>query len=95
MNALPHARAGPDFHIGIIAGKLNGVMPATTPKRLAHGIHVDARAGVLGELALEQMRDADGELDHFEAALDVAARVGDGLAVLAGQQLGEFGRCRG
>ena len=31
MNALPHARAGPAFHSGIIAGKLNGVMPATTP----------------------------------------------------------------
>ena len=31
MKALPHARAGPAFHSGIIAGKLNGVMPATTP----------------------------------------------------------------
>ena len=31
MNALPHAIAGANFHIGIMAGKLNGVMPATTP----------------------------------------------------------------
>ena len=31
MNALPQAIAGANFHIGIIAGKLNGVMPATTP----------------------------------------------------------------
>ena len=31
MNALPQASAGPAFHSGIIAGKLNGVMPATTP----------------------------------------------------------------
>src|SRR5690554_73548 len=31
MNALPAAMAGPNIHIGIIAGKLNGVMPATTP----------------------------------------------------------------
>ena len=30
-NALPHTIAGANFHIGIIAGKLNGVMPATTP----------------------------------------------------------------
>ncbi|CFQ99481.1 Uncharacterised protein [Mycobacterium tuberculosis] len=30
--ALPHARAGPAFHSGIIAGKLNGVIPATTPR---------------------------------------------------------------
>ena len=29
--ALPAASAGPAFHSGIIAGKLNGVMPATTP----------------------------------------------------------------
>ncbi len=31
MNALPQAMAGAAFHSGIIAGKLNGVMPATTP----------------------------------------------------------------
>ena len=30
-NALPQASAGPAFHSGIMAGKLNGVMPATTP----------------------------------------------------------------
>src|SRR5919109_3369973 len=28
---LPHASAGAHIHIGTIAGKLNGVMPATTP----------------------------------------------------------------
>ena len=32
MKALPAARAGPDFQSGIMAGKLNGVMPATTPR---------------------------------------------------------------
>ena len=31
MKALPQAIAGAHFHSGIIAGKLNGVMPATTP----------------------------------------------------------------
>jgi len=31
MKALPAAMAGQNFHIGIIAGKLNGVIPATTP----------------------------------------------------------------
>jgi len=31
MKALPQASAGANFHIGIMAGKLNGVMPATTP----------------------------------------------------------------
>ena len=29
--ALPQAMAGPNIHIGIMAGKLNGVIPATTP----------------------------------------------------------------
>ncbi len=31
MKALPQAMAGANFHIGIIAGKLNGVMPAAIP----------------------------------------------------------------
>ena len=31
MNALPHASATGAIHSGTIAGKLNGVMPATTP----------------------------------------------------------------
>ena len=31
MKALPQAIAGDSFHNGIIAGKLNGVIPATTP----------------------------------------------------------------
>src|SRR5215211_1372514 len=30
-NVLPHARALANIHIGTIAGKLNGVIPATTP----------------------------------------------------------------
>src|ERR1700719_516054 len=30
-NVLPHAIAGAHIHMGTIAGKLNGVMPATTP----------------------------------------------------------------
>src|ERR1044071_1263377 len=30
-NAFPHAIAGAHIHMGTIAGKLNGVIPATTP----------------------------------------------------------------
>ena len=30
-NAFPQAIAGAHIHMGTIAGKLNGVMPATTP----------------------------------------------------------------
>ena len=32
MNVLPQAIATGNIHIGTITGKLNGVMPATTPK---------------------------------------------------------------
>ena len=31
MNAFPQTIAGANIHIGIIAGKLKGVMPAVTP----------------------------------------------------------------
>ena len=41
-------------------------------ERLADRIHIDPGARALGELALEQVRDADGEFDHLDAALDVA-----------------------
>ncbi len=59
-------------------------------ERLAHRIDVDAGAGAFGVLALHQMRNAAGELDDLEAALDVALGVGNGLAVLARQQLGQL-----
>ena len=36
------------------------------------------------------MRDAEREFDHFDAALDVALGVGDRLAVLARENVGEF-----
>ena len=54
---------------------------------LAHRIDVDAGAGAFGVFALQQMRDAAGELDHFQAALDVAFGVGDHLAMLGGEQV--------
>jgi hypothetical protein len=36
------------------------------------------------------MRRADAEFDDLEAALDVALGVGDGLAMLAGEQFGQL-----
>ena len=59
-------------------------------QRLAHGIDVDAGARAPGVFALDRMRDAAGELDDLEAALHVALGVCDHLAMLAGQQLGQF-----
>ena len=63
-------------------------------QRLAHGIDVDAGARALGVLALQRMRDAAGELDDLEAALDVALGVGDDLAVLGREQLGQLVHAR-
>ena len=49
-------------------------------------MHVDARARALGELTLDQMRYADGELDDLDAALDVTEGVGVRLAVFERQR---------
>ena len=73
-----------------MAGKLNGVMPATTPKRLAERVDVDAGTGAFGVFALHQVRNADSKLDDLKAALNVALGVGNGLAVLARQNVGEL-----
>ena len=59
-------------------------------ERMAHRIDVDAGAGAFGIFALHQVRDAAGEFDHFQPALDVALGVGHGLAVLAREQFGEL-----
>src|SRR5262249_45449985 len=48
---------------------------------------IDAGAGAHGVLALHQVGDSAGELDDFDAALNITARVGDGLPVLGGEQL--------
>src|SRR5213076_1539465 len=39
-------------------------------ERLAHRPAVDATPDLLGEFALQQMRDAAGELDHLDTASD-------------------------
>ncbi len=58
-------------------------------ERLADRVDVDAGRDALGEAALEQVRDAAGELDDLEAAGDLAERVGEDLAVLGGDDRGE------
>ena len=82
-NVFPQAIAIGNIHIGTIAGKLNGVMPGADADRLAQRPAVDAAAHVVAEFALQQLRDAAGELDDLEAARDFAARIREHLAVLA------------
>jgi len=47
-------------------------------------VHIDLGRGVFGEAALQQMRDATGELDDLLTAADLAEGVGEDLAVLGG-----------
>ena len=95
MKALPQASAGHIFHIGIIAGKLNGVIPATTPSGWRIEYMSMPGPARVGELALQQVRRADADLGDLEAAGDVALGVGQGLAVLAATAPRPAGPCRG
>jgi hypothetical protein len=83
---LPQTSALQNIHIGTMAGKLNGVMPATDAERLADGVHVDAGRRALAVAALEQVRGAGGELDVLQAAGQLALGVGRRLAVLGADQ---------
>ncbi len=62
-------------------------------ERLAELIDVNAAAGLFGEAALEEVGDAAGEFDVFEAARDFAEGVGQGLAVFEGDEFGDAAAC--
>ena len=78
---LPHRDHG---------GEVEGRDARGHAQRLAHRVDVDAGAGAVGELALQQVRGADAELGHLQPADHVALGVGDGLAMLAAQGLGQL-----
>ena len=59
-------------------------------ERLTDRIHVDARRGLFGVVALDQLGDPARVLDVLEAAGDLAEAVGEHLAVLGGQQRRDF-----
>ncbi len=59
-------------------------------QRLTHGIKVNAGACVIGVFALQQMWRTDAIFDHFQAALQIALGIRDGLAVFAAQCFGQF-----
>ena len=69
--------------------------PGDDAERLAVARRVDARGDLLRALALHQLRDPAGELDDLQAALHLAARVVEGLAVLARDDAGEVVAARG
>ena len=71
-------------------GEVEGRDAGDDAERLAHGPGVDAGADLLGELAFEELGDAGGVLDVFEAAHDFAFGVGEDLAVLAVEEGGDL-----
>ena len=89
-NVFPVAIAIGCIQIGTMAGKLNGVMPATDAERLPERVRVHVGGDLLGVLTLEQGGDAARELDHLQAAGDLALGVGDDLAVLVRDELGQL-----
>ena len=77
----PHRDHGGEVERGDDADRADG---------LAEGGDVDVGGGVFGHAAFEQVGDAAGEFDDFLAAGDFAEGVGDDLAVLGGDDFGEF-----
>ena len=77
----PHRDHGGEVERGDDADRADG---------LAEGGDVDVGGGVFGHAAFEQVGDAAGEFDDFLAAADFAEGVGDDLAVLGGDDFGEF-----
>ena len=90
MNVLPHASATGNIHIGTITGKLKGVMPATTPSGWRMRPRIDAARDLVGEFAFQQMRNADREFDHFDAARDFTLCIAERFTVFAREHRCEF-----
>ena len=57
---------------------------------LTHGIHIDAGAGAVGILTLQQVRCAQTELSNLQTTDHVALCIGDGFAMLTAQRLGQL-----
>ena len=64
--------------------------PCDDAQRLPDRVDVDARRGLLAEVALEERRDPAHELDDLDPALHLAHRVGEDLPVLGRQEPGEL-----
>ena len=86
MNVLPHAERVGEHPHGDHRREVERRDAGDDAERLAELVHVDAGRRLLGVPALQQVRDAAGELDVLEATSHLAERVGEHLAVLGGEQ---------
>ena len=79
------------IHSGTMQGKLNGVMQPTTPTG-CRSDRTSTPVAACGEKSpFKELRDAARELDALQRALHLAARVGQRLAVLRGDDGGQLG----
>ena len=89
MKQLPVASAMGSIHSGTMAGKLNGVIPATTPS----GCRNDQLSIPVPTCSVnspfKQVRNAGGKLDDLQAARHFTSGVVENLAVLGGDDRGE------
>jgi hypothetical protein len=86
---LPEAMASGNIHMGTMTGKLNGVMPATTPsgwRSVQLSMPVETWSV---KSPLSSCGNAAGEFDDVDAARHLALRVGEHLAVLDGDGAGQ------
>ncbi len=90
-------------HKGVAAGDRHGEHPhrnhrrkvkrrdaRADAKRLPDRIHIDAGSHLLAVFTFQKLRNATGELHHFETAHHLALRVREHLAVLGGDGRGEL-----
>ncbi len=82
-NVFPQAMAMGNIQSGTMNGKLKGVIPAQTPT----GWRVVSLSTLLSDVrqrvSHDEARDAAGELDDFDAALNGCLGFGKRLAMLA------------
>gem|GEM_PF-5908370 len=71
-------------------GEIVGANADAHADRLAHHAAVDAARHVLEDLAFEHVGDTAGILGHLDAAAQIAARLGHGLAVFLDDQGGDL-----
>ena len=87
--ALPHSSAGTRYHDGTATGKLPAVMIAATPTGVAEGEQLLVGHLRRHGLAVEPPALADEEVAGVDDLLDLAERLGVGLADLARDQARE------
>ncbi len=87
---LPQAMANGYIHIGTMAGKLKGVMPAQTPMGWRMVLQSMPAGDVVQRIAHYQAGHAACDFHHLDGAADFGLGILHGLAILARECGGQF-----